>query len=130
MADEHRDLALRLGTMFTAVSERFLTSIAEAVTRSPKWVSFSMTVKAQVRDGGVVACQAIPHAPKIPTEEVDPVHFVLKQEPNGQLSFLFPGTVEEMVAHARMPEPFDEDDYYHPARNPDAKPGTRPPEAD
>jgi len=99
MSEAQREIAARLGTAFAAIVDQFLPAVTEAVQRTSKDISIGATVKFKLDERTrTVVGKLIPHEPKIPTEGMDPIHFVLQPDPSGQLSFLFAGTLDELKA--------------------------------
>jgi hypothetical protein len=100
VSEAEQEIATRLGSGFAAIAMRFLPAIREGLTRNPsKDISFGATVKCKL-EAGVIVGRLIAHEPKIPTEGMEPVHFILQQDVNGQLSFLFAGSLKELRAEA------------------------------
>ena len=121
MADEDttKEIAQRLGSAFAVVAHQFMPAVVEALDRTSeggKEISFGCTVRLK-KIRGVVVGRMKPHEPKIPTDELDEIHFVLRPEPNGQLSFLYPGTLKEMELEIANRDVKPEDDGYTPGDN-------------
>ncbi len=99
MSEAQRDIAARMGSAFASIVDRFLPAIAEAVSRTEKEISLGATVKFRLdKKTGTVVGKLIPHEPKIPTEEIKPICFLLSRDAAGQLSFLFDGTLQDLKA--------------------------------
>lgn len=112
MSEAQHEIAVRLGTAFAAIADRFLPAVTEGVERSAKKISFGATVECQL-EGTLVKVKLTAHEPKIPTEGMKPIHFVLRREASGQLSFLFDGSLDEMqkTAERMVAESEPTDDY-------------------
>jgi hypothetical protein len=106
-SDEAKEIANRLGSAFAVISYEFLPAVTEALGRSEKTISFGVTVGLK-KEGGVITGKIQAHEPKIPTPSRDPVHFCLNRSSEGQLSFLFDGTLREMRSEAQGPRVVDE----------------------
>ncbi len=120
MSESEHEIATRLGTGFAKLTAQFLAAVTEGLARNPtKEISFGATVKAKI-EAGVIVCRLIPHEPKIPTEPMEPMHFILKQDDSGQLSFLFAGSLKEMSSEVekRAAQPEDPDDDYTASHKP------------
>jgi len=114
--DTTKEIAQRLGSAFSVVAHQFMPAVTEALERSDKEISFGATVRLK-KVRGVIVGRMKPHEPKIPTDELDEIHFVLRPEPNGQLSFLYPGTLKEMELEIANRDVKPEDDGYTPGDN-------------
>ncbi len=95
MSEGSEEIALRLGTGFAAMVKQFLPAGTEAVSRTGKDVSFGATVKVR-SEHGIIVGKLIPHEPKIPTEPMDAIPFILQVSKAGQLEFLVAGTIDEL----------------------------------
>jgi hypothetical protein len=117
MAEGPQEIAMRLGTGFAAIALKFLPAVEEAVRRSGKEISFGATCKIK-RDRGVLVGKLVPHEPKIPTEGMDAIHFVLQVDATGQLEFMYAGTLQELKAEAAAEAASHQpDDGYTPGEN-------------
>lgn len=116
-ASNLRDIALRIGTQFAAITQEFLPVVGEAIVRSDREISFGCTIKLRRRKNDrLVICKIVAHEPKIPTHQIDDIHFILERASEGtQLTFLWPGTLKEMNEELQnrdeKPEPEPGDDY-------------------
>lgn len=115
MSEGAEEIAIRLGTGFAAVVREFLPAVSEAVVRTGKDVSFGATVKIRREKTGLIVGKMIPHEPKIPTEPMDAIPFVLTMNEGGQLEFVYGGTIEEL--HEEQAEANQPDDGYVPGHN-------------
>ena len=97
LTPEEAEICKRLGTHFALLTKDFMPAVTEAIDRvdNDKEISFGCTVKMK-REAGVISCKMLANEPKIPTPAQLPVHFLLNRNDEGQLSFLFSGTLKEM----------------------------------
>ncbi len=111
-SDETREIANRLGSAFAVVVSGFLPAATEALGRTDKEISFGATVHLK-KEAGVISGKITCHEPKIPTPPIQPIHFLLQRDDNGQLSFLFSGSLKEQravaIAGTDMEKPKDGD---------------------
>ncbi len=116
MKPETNEICVRLGSVFCVVAEQFMPAIEEGLNRTDKEISFGATVKFK-KVKGVIEGRLTPHQPKIPTEPMDDVFFTLNRADNGQLSFLFPGSVKDMRREIDNRDVKPEEDGYTPVDN-------------
>ncbi len=114
LSPDAREIALHLGTAFSALTAEFLPAVTEALERAEndREITFGATVKLK-KQAGVIVCHIKPHEPKIPTPQQDSIYFLLqKKDDTGQLSFLFPGTLKELRVELADRDVKPEDDGY------------------
>ncbi len=96
--DDLRQIIVWLGQRFAELSSEFVPRLAKAVVSTDKKVSFSATVTMQYNEQGIVECFLVPKAPKIPTEDLEPMPFICTLGDKGQLCFEFDGDVPGLKA--------------------------------
>jgi hypothetical protein len=90
---ELKEIAVRLGLAVSEGAMEFLPVVGEALGRSDKQITFGATVKCKKSQGSMIECTLVFHEPKIPTPQKAEKFFVLERQPQGQLSFIFEGTI-------------------------------------
>lgn len=118
MSKETDEISVRLGSAFSVIAKQFLPAVTEALERveNDKEISFGCSVKMKL-EAGIVSCRIISHEPKIPTPTIEPQHFLLQRNDEGQLSFLFSGSLKEMRVELANRDVKPEDDGYAPGDN-------------
>ncbi len=119
MAEQDADLskiAIFLGQEFAKMSLVFVPRCAKGLLETNKKISFGATVTMEFNEFGVVEAFLVPKAPKIPTEDLDPVPCILTHGAEQQLMLEFKGPYVELAAalDARSVDATDitpEDDY-------------------
>ena len=119
MSDDSNEIAKRLGTAFAIATMRFLPGVHEALAKAGDGgdTSFGATVFLKNVDGVVQGSMRL-HEPKLPTEPMKTVPFVLHtNRETGELQWLYEGTLDELRKEAaRVPEPAIPSDY-EPSQN-------------
>ncbi len=98
MSDQHHEIAMRLGTGFALIVERYLDRVIESVKSTDKAISFGATVTFKP-EKGLIRGTLTTRAPKIPVAGMEAVPFTLQLDASEQLEFLFAGTPAEMRAN-------------------------------
>ncbi len=97
--ENHREIATRLGSEFAKISRTFLPVMGEALGRTEKDITFGCTVTMRRGKDRLVICKIKANEPKIPTEPIEPVHFVCERSKIGeQMAFVWPGTLKSFRA--------------------------------
>ena len=116
-----RKIVVFLAQRFGAVCAEFVPRLGAAVAVTGKKVKFSVDVTMQIGEDGLIEAYLIPKAPKIPTEDLDPVPFLLTLGQKSQLEMAFEGGREMLQAAVREPPPLTpeqiEEDAYVPGDN-------------
>lgn len=119
--DDLRKIVVFLAQRFGAVCAEFVPRLGAAVAVTEKKVKFSVDVTMQVGDDGLIEAYLIPKAPKIPTEDLDPVPFLLTIGRDLQLEMAFEGARESLQDAMADPPPMTqeqlEEDAYQPGDN-------------
>ena len=118
--EDLRKIIIFLGQRFAEVCAEFVPRLGAALRVTDKKVKFSADVTMQMGDDGLIEAYLIPKAPKIPTEDLDPVPFLLAVGPEMQLEMAFEGG-REMIPAFSEPPPLTpeqiEQDAYTPTDN-------------
>lgn len=116
-----RKIVVFLAQRFGQVCAEFVPRLGAAVAVTEKKVKFSVDVTMQIGEDGLIEAYLIPKAPKIPTEDLDPVPFLLTMGQERQLSMAFEGGREALHLAMREPPPLTpeqiEEDAYVPGDN-------------
>lgn len=116
-----RKIVVFLAQRFGAVCQEFVPRLGRAVATTEKKVKFSVDVTMQIGDDGIIEAYLIPKAPKIPTEDLDPIPFMLALGRESQLELAFEGGREMLSEAMREPPPMTqeqlEEDAYQPSDN-------------
>lgn len=119
--DDLRKIVVFLAQRFGAVCAEFVPRLGAAVAVTEKKVKFSVDVTMQVGEDGLIEAYLIPKAPKIPTEDLDPVPFLLTIGQKMQLEMAFEGGRESLHDAMSEPPPMTqeqiEEDAYQPGDN-------------
>ncbi len=101
--DDLRKIVIFLGQRFAEVAAEFVPRLGRAVLATEKKVKFSADVTMQIAHDGLIECYLVPKAPKIPTEDLEPLPFLLAVGTELQLELAFSGSREELEAHIAKP---------------------------
>ena len=116
-----RKIVVFLAQKFGSVCAEFVPRLGKAVAVTEKRVKFSVDVTMQIGDDGLIEAYLIPKAPKIPTEDLEPVPFLLALGRESQLEMAFEGGREALVLAMGEPAPVTqeqiEEDAYQPTDN-------------
>lgn len=119
--EDLRKIVVFLAQRFGAVCAEFVPRLGKAVAATEKKVKFSVDVTMQVGEDGLIEAYLIPKAPKIPTEDLDPVPFLLALGREQQLEMAFEGGRESLHNAMSDPPPMTqeqlEEDAYQPGDN-------------
>lgn len=116
-----RKIVVFLAQKFGGVCAEFVPRLGRAVATTEKKVKFSVDVTMQVGEDGLIEAYLVPKAPKIPTEDLEPVPFMLAIGREMQLEMAFEGGREGLQDAVREPTPMTpeqiEEDAYVPGDN-------------
>ena len=118
MSDDANEIAKRLGTAFAVATARFLPAVIEGLQAdADAELSFGTTVRLRNVEGVVEGTMQM-FEPKIPTQKMKAVPFVLNRNQAGELSWLYEGTLKELKEEAaRNAAALQPDDGYEPQNN-------------
>ena len=119
--EDLRKLVVLLGQRFAAVCAEFLPRLGAAVITTEKKVKFSADVTLQLGADGLIEAALVPRAPKLPTEDMAPMPFLIALGAEQQLELAFAGSREEFESQIRAAPPLTpeelEEDAYQPVDN-------------